>query len=115
MSRVQLPNNEEAIIADFALESTAQMMLAQLAKLSGDKNFEKLVEHAKQAAKDQEAFEKSTKKFQQELLGETKDLVGEVEKSGKKAPGNLPSVAGNTGGNTPGLQLVKLQMQPRHR
>ena len=102
MSRVQLPNNEEAIIADFALESTAKAMLAQLAKLSGDKNFEKLVEHAKQAAKDQDAFEKSTKKFQQELLGETKDLVGEVEKSGKKAPGNLPSVAGNTGGDTAG-------------
>ena len=101
MSRVVLPDGGEAIIADFALESTAQMMLAQLGKLNGG-NFEKLVEHAKQAAKDQDAFLKSTKKFQEELLSETKELVDEVEKSGKKAPGNLPSVAGNTGGNTAG-------------
>jgi hypothetical protein len=102
MSRVQLPNNEEAIIADFALESTAQMMLAQLAKLNGNKDWEKLVEHAKQNAKDQEAFQKLTKDFQKELLGKTGDLVDEVEKSGKKAPGQLPSVSGNTGGNTAG-------------
>jgi len=103
MSRVQLPNNEEAIIADFALESTAQMMLAQLKMLNGDKNFEKLVEHAKENAKDADAFNKSTKKFQEKLLNETKDLGDEIEKSNKKSgPGKLPSIAGNTGGDTPG-------------
>ena len=43
MSRVQLPDGGEAIIADFALESTAQMMLAQLAQLNGNKDWKLLV------------------------------------------------------------------------
>lgn len=97
MSRVLLPNNEEAIIADFALESTAQLMLAQLAKLNSNKDWEKLVEHAKENAKDQEAFYNLTKKFQQDLLKETQDLGDEIEKGNKKqkpAPG--PTV-GNAG------------------
>ena len=97
MSKVLLPNNEEATIADFALESTAQLMLGQLAKLNGNKDWEKLVEHAKENAKDQEAFYNLTKKFQQELLKETQDLGDEIEKGNKQqkpAPG--PTV-GNAG------------------
>jgi hypothetical protein len=96
MSKVLLPNNEEAIIADFALESTAQLMLAQLSKLNGNKDWERLVDHAKENAKDQEAFYNQTKKYQQELLKETQDLGDEIEKGNKQ---QQKQVSGPTVGN----------------
>jgi uncharacterized protein YjbJ (UPF0337 family) len=104
MSRVQLPNNEEAIIADFALDSTAQAMLTQLVALNkgiGSGNLQKLVEHAKEAAKDSEAYYKEAKKQQEELHKATEDLGKEFKKSAKEAPkGNAPGsdVAGPSAG-----------------
>ena len=105
MSRVQLPNNEEAIIADFALDSTAQAMLTQLVALNkgiGSGNLQKLVEHAKEAAKDSEAYYKEAKKQQEELHKATEDLGKEFKKTAKQAPttGNAPGsdVAGPSAG-----------------
>jgi hypothetical protein len=97
MSRVQLPDGGEAIIADFALESTAQMMLAQLAQLNGNKDWRLLVEHAKENAKDQETFHKSTLEHQKKLLGEFEDLADEVEKSNKKGTPLPAPTVGNAG------------------
>ena len=105
MSRVQLPNNEEAIIADFALDSTAQAMLTQLVALNkgiGSGNLQKLVEHAKKAAKDSEAYYKEAKKQQEDLHKATEDLGEEFKKTAKQAPttGNAPGsdVAGPSAG-----------------
>ena len=104
MSRVQLPNNEEAIIADFALDSTAQAMLTQLVALNkgiGSGNLQKLVEHAKEAAKDSEAYYKEAKKQQEDLHKATEDLGKEFKKTAKEAPkGNAPGsdVAGPSAG-----------------
>ena len=105
MSRVQLPNNEEAIIADFALDSTAQAMLTQLVALNkgiGSGNLQKLVEHAKEAAKDSEAYYKEAKKQQEDLHKATEDLGKEFKKTAKQAPttGNAPGsdVAGPSAG-----------------
>ncbi len=105
MSRVQLPNNEEAIIADFALDSTAQAMLTQLVALNkgiGSGNLQKLVEHAKEAAKDSDAYYKEAKKQQEDLHKATEDLGKEFKKTAKQAPttGNAPGsdVAGPSAG-----------------
>lgn len=94
MSRVQLPNNEEAIIADFALDSTAQAMLTQLVALNkgiGSGSLQKLVDHAKNAAKDAEKFQQKTLDQQKELHKATEDLGKEFKKEKTKpAAGNAP-------------------------
>jgi len=94
MSRVQLPNNEEAIIADFALDSTAQAMLTQLVALNkgiGSGSLQKLVDYAKEAAKDAEKFQQKTLDQQKELHKATEDLGKEFKKEkAKPAAGNAP-------------------------
>ncbi len=93
MSKVQLPNNEEAIIADFALDSTAQAMLVQLTALNkgiGSGSLEKLVEYAKEAAKDSEKFQAQTLEQQKELHKATEDLGKEFKKENAKPSGNAP-------------------------
>ena len=93
MSKVQLPNNEEAIIADFALESTAKAMLLQLTALNkgiGSGSLEKLVEYAKDAAKDSEKFQAQTLDQQKELHKATEDLGKEFKKENAKPSGNAP-------------------------
>jgi hypothetical protein len=94
MSRVQLPNNEEAIIADFALDSTARAMLTQLVALNkgiGSGSLQKLVDHAKEAAKDAEKFQQKTLDQQKELHKATEDLGKEFKKEKTKpAAGNAP-------------------------
>ncbi len=93
------------MIADFALESTAQAMLTQLVALNkgiGSGNLEKLVAHAKEAAKDSEAYYKEAKKQQEDLHKATEDLGKEFKKTAKQAPaaGNAPGsdVAGPSAG-----------------
>ena len=93
MSKVQLPNNEEAIIADFALDSTAKAMLVQLTALNkgiGSGSLEKLVEYAKDAAKDSEKFQAQTLDQQKELHKATEDLGKEFKKENAKPSGNAP-------------------------
>ena len=60
MADVIMPDGNVAKIPDFALESTAQLMLKQLTSLttSNTKGLKELLDHAKDQAKETEKFRK---------------------------------------------------------
>ena len=85
-----MPDGNTVTIPDFALESTAQQMLKQLADL--DKNNAKahkdLLDHCKKEAKETEKFRKDDESDREDLYKATLDIASAIRSQSKQAEKN---------------------------
>lgn len=85
-----MPDGNTVTIPDFALESTAQQMLKQLADL--DKNNTKahkdLLDHCKKEAKETEKFRKDDESDREDLYKATLDIASAIRSQSKQAEKN---------------------------
>lgn len=97
MADVQMPDGNIAKIPDFALESTAQLILKQLADLNktNSTKFKELVDHAKEEAKKTEKFRKDDESDREDLYKATLDISKAVREGNKSSvdKNNTPSIS----------------------
>lgn len=92
-----MPDGNVARIPDFALESTAQLILRQLTDLNKTNatKFKQLVDHAKEEAKKTEKFRKDDESDREDLYKATLDISKAVREGNKLSvdKNNTPSIS----------------------
>jgi hypothetical protein len=87
MANVIMPDGNTVQIPDFALESTAQQMLKQLADLDKHnvKAHKDLLDHCKKEAKETEKFRKDDESDREDLYKATLDIASAIRSQSKQA------------------------------
>ena len=97
MADVQMPDGNVAKIPDFALDSTAQLILKQLTDLNktNSTKFKELVDNAKEEAKKTEKFRKDDESDREDLYKATLDISKAIRDGNKSTvdKNNTPSIS----------------------